>query len=45
MKTHPELAEMDPANGWGSYEQLVETWRKFVAAAELHPDATLWCWA
>ena len=32
---------LEPSNGWGSYESLVEFVTDYLAACEAHPDATL----
>jgi len=35
------LKTFNPANGWGDYEGLVEFTAKYLAACEMHPDATV----
>ena len=32
---------LEPSNGWGSYESLVEFVTDYLAACEIHPNATL----
>lgn len=39
-----ELAHLNPENGWGSYELLLEVWSDFVQCIEAHPDAVLDAW-
>ncbi len=43
LKERPELSEMNPPNGWGSYSQLVETWGKFVDGLAAAPEAKIGC--
>lgn len=33
---------LNPANGWGTYEQLVDFTRSFLAACNAHPDCTVY---
>ena len=35
------FAQFNPANGWGSYDGLVEFVRQYLAACEANPNATV----
>lgn len=40
LKKDPEeLRAMNPPNGWGNYDSLVEYWGKFFKAVAHYPDA------
>lgn len=42
LESDPEhFRKLEPANGWGSYEGLVEFVRRYLAACKEHPDATV----
>lgn len=45
LRAHPEkFREMNPPNGWGSYEVAVEVFADFVEKVKPHPDATVGSW-
>lgn len=45
LKADPEgLRKLNPPNGWGSYDELVEVWAEFVEAIERYPEATVRLW-
>lgn len=40
LKADPEkFREMNPPNGWGTYDGLVEQWERFSRAVAHYPDA------
>jgi hypothetical protein len=40
LKGHPgKYRKLNPDNGWGTYEGLVEFVERYLAACEAHPDA------
>lgn len=42
LKAEPErYRKLNPENGWGSYERLVEFVEKYIAACEANPDARI----
>ncbi len=38
---HDRFEAFNPENGWGSYEQLVDFTKSFLAACRTHPDCTV----
>ena len=45
LESDPEKYEaMNPSNGWGTYEALLEVWRDFVESIREHPEATIGVW-
>lgn len=42
LETHPDIyKKLNPDNGWGSYESLVEFVREYLEACKKYPDAKL----
>lgn len=45
LKKYPEAYKtLNPSNGWGSYDVLVEWLENYVAALESYPEATVEAW-
>lgn len=43
LHADPEgAARLNPSNGWGSYNNLLESATKYLAACRLHPKAKIW---